>query len=516
MYYLIYIFFIIYKIERNHNVFHSFLLTLTIFPGIFYIVSIFGGKLIFSYKLDIIFLGILILFLVYLSFKNVKNLLYVWKQNFQTLTVEWIFFMMMPIASFFYFFYITKDSLILPVHDPITVPTLAKIIFNSGNIPQDLSPLSSQNFTYPPGFSIFISLFYSFGDPLFVLLIFKYLNIIVVSFTPAIWSVYLKKIYSLDFVNTSIIIICFYYGFFFFDRSLPFAFAFAGKNSSLYVFFLFPIVFYQFLKNNETVSKKTIIIVSVLGLTVIHYSFLFMFSILLFFHILFNFGLEKQNVPKYIFLFICSVILFLPFYLNIKNDHLALGMRNGSFHFALIYIKKLIFSFDTPIGNFFFWIFNGIGTKWTYKKIFILLFFLIPTTVFVVKLVLKKNLDKSEKKLFKVISIFFSCIIACLMIIFIFLIKPLASPESIRWFAFYYFAILASFFFVFLCYFLLKKNNIFRKSALFFLCCFITVFHVYGVKDFQLIASWVKSGNISSEKMRNLHNILIQLTHKNG
>ena len=163
-----------------------------------------------------------------------------------------------------------------------------------------------------------------------------------------------------------------------------------------------------------------------------------------------------------------------------------------------------------------FWIFDGIGVKWTYKKIFILAFFIIPVTVFLTKkLLLKQSLSDDERTILRVVSIFFLCIAGSLIVMCVLKVKPLANPEYIRWFAFYYFAILASLFLIFLANLLLKKQNGYAKVAFFLICFSLVLFNVKYVKDFHMIGQWVKYGSISFQEMQNLQTVLNKLTKKN-
>ena len=135
MIYFISLFFILYATERNRTVFHSLFITLSFFPGIFYLLSVMGGKVTYNPVLDILYIGTFIILLLYLGFTKVKNTLS--DTKISTVIVKLILLLMIPAASFCYFLFICKDSLILPVHDPITVPSLAKVIFHAGRLPHD-------------------------------------------------------------------------------------------------------------------------------------------------------------------------------------------------------------------------------------------------------------------------------------------------------------------------------------------------------------------------------------------
>jgi len=442
---------------RKLPVFHSLILALTIFPALYYIVSLTGIEIIYNKYLDLISISI---FLVFIFYRVI-----LWSRHNAKFEKDALISLIIIAFSFICFCFLYQKSFILPVHDPITVPSLAKIIYNAKCIPKTWEPLSSQALVYPPGYSIFLSIFYSFENSLLVLLIYKYINICIVSFTPAIWAFYFRKIYHIEFTKTYIILLSFYYGFFLIDRTLPIALAYSGKNAVLYSHMLFPAVFFMFVKKNKTFLDNIILILAILGTILTHYSFLFMFLLLLFSHIIIDFKNEKKDIFPYIILFTSAIILFIPYYLDIRNSaSILLNIPNGSINNALTILNLSLLSISLPNNNYFFWMFYSVGIPWHFKKIIILFFFMIPALHYLInRWLTKRSLPVSQARIIKSIFVFSLSIMGALIMLCALFIKPVFHYEYIKWFVYNFFAFLASAFLIYL--FDLMANQI-------AFCCF--------------------------------------------
>ena len=491
---------------RKLPVFHPLILALTIFPALYYIVSLTGIEVIFNKYLDLISISIFFAFIFYRAISWVR-----YNAKFEK---DSLISMIIIAFSFICFCFLYHKSFLLPVHDPITVPSLAKIIYNAKCFPMTWEPLSSQSLVYPPGYSIFLSFFYSFENSLLVLLIFKYINICVVSFTPAIWAFYFRKIYRIEFIKTYIILLSFYYGFFLIDRTLPIALAYSGKNAVLYSHMLFPAVFFMFVKKNKTLLDDIIIILAILGSILTHYSFLFMFLLLLFSHIIINFKNEKKGIPPYIILFTSAIILFMPYYLDIRNSaSILLNIPNGSINNALTVLNLSLLSISLPNNNYFFWMFYSVDIPWHYKKIMILFFFMIPAVHHLVnRWLMKRSLAVSQARIIKSIFVFSLSIMGALVMLCALFIKPVFHYEYIKWFVYNYFAVLASAFLIYLFDLTTKKNAEYGKKAILLIFIIIPIFHFYYANDFQHIYNKVDSQKISYDELQDVQKKLNSLS----
>jgi len=227
------------------------------------------------------------------------------------------------------FLVVCGKSYTLPAHDPILSVSHARIIFSSGNIPKTLAPFSDEAFTYPPGFGGFFSIFFSLFNPLTALGIYKYLNILIISLIPAAWAYYLRRLYNLHFLKGYLVLISFYYGYFLFDRSLTLTIAYAGKNAVIFAALLFPAVFYHFIKENRTVADFIIAVLSLVGMFLIHYSFIIMFCIFLFSHLLVHFIREKKEILKYLSLVAVAVLFLIPQIIFVQRNNVGVSSLHG-------------------------------------------------------------------------------------------------------------------------------------------------------------------------------------------
>ncbi len=506
MFYYVLIFFCLSFHMRKLPVFHSLILALAIFPALYYIVSLLGIEVIYNKYLDLISISI---FLAFIFYKVISWIRYNAKFEKDVFISPIILFL-----SFICFCFLYHKSFLLPVHDPITVPSLAKIIYNAKCFPKTWEPLSSQALVYPPGFSIFLSIFYSFENSLLVLLIFKYINICIVSFTPAIWAFYFRKTYRIDFIEPYVMLACFYYGFFLIDRTLPIALAFSGKNAVLYSHMLFPAVFFMFVKKNKTLLDNIIIILAILGTILTHYSFLFMFLLLLSSQIIIDFKNEKKNILSYIFLFTSATILFMPYYLEIRSSaSILLNMPNGSINNALTVLNLALLSINLPNNNYFFWMFYSVGIPWYCKKIVILFFFMMPALHYLInRWRTKRSLPVSQERIIKSIFVLTLSITGALIMLCALFIKPVFHYEYIKWFVYNYFAVLASAFLIYLFDRIVNREKKYGKPVVLLIFIIIPILHFCYAKDFQHIYRKVDSQKISYDELKNVQRKLNSLS----
>ena len=517
MFYFVSIFFLLIIHKRTLPLFHSLVLALAIFPALFYLCDLLGVKVSHSIYLDILSLVVLSVFLVY-------RFIIIFKRMFIS-EKDLVSDLVLPILFFGFFAFIFYNSFVLPAHDPVGVPSLAKLIFNAGGIPNTLSPLSEGPFFYPPGYSIFLSIFYNFDNPFVVLFVFKYLNIVVVSLTPALWAFYFRKVYNIDFLKGYYVVMSFYFGYFLFDRTLVLALPYAGKNAVLYCSFLLPAIFYTFLEEDKTLLGKVIVVLSLLGGILIHYSFLYLFFLLLISHILVNIKTLKSHIVKYFSLFSLSLLLFVPMFLSFKS---RISLRRSMYIAFLdwdITLPVDVYSLSnawtlfkgyllTTIENNYFFIFLLDGMKWNYKNIWILTFCLAPLLYFMAKkFLVKRNLSIEEESIHKAVLVLSLSILGGLILASGFIPKSGAKMEYVRWVAYNYNALVASVFFVFIWFLVLAtKNRLFVRT--FWVIYFIiipVVFLTFG-NDFRRAYKKVDSYKVSYTELKNLQTALSELS----
>lgn len=505
MVYLIVIFFFIIFYSKKIPVFHAILLSLAVFPAIFYIFDLSGIRIRYNIYLDIVSLVLFSIYLVKRISGSIKHKLKYEREYIINLFILFIFYGI--------FLYLYNNSFILPANDAINKPSFARLIFDKGGLPETLAPIAGDPFFYPPGYSILLSIFYSFNSSFFVLYIFKHLHIIVISFTPAVWAYYFMKIYKIDYLKSFLVLISFYYGYFLFDRTLVIGPAIAGKNTIIYCAFLFPAVFYIFLYKNKTIVDKIIVVLSLLGMILIHYSFLHMFSLLMFFHIIVNIKEQKKNIGKYLLLFSGAVAIFIPMYLDFKASNTAVGRVEIPLAEAWMKLKHCLLS----AGSAFFFILTNVKHNWKYKNVFILIFFLAPLIYSCLKTYRFRNnkaLPQMPDSLFKSISVIFLTITGSLIIAAGFIPFAGITMDYVNWFAYNYFALLASLFFVFICYIIIQTGNR-AVVKIFYTVCFIVIpclMLFYG-NDFRKIYWNVNAQKISYGELKETQTLLNNLSN---
>jgi hypothetical protein len=329
---------------------------------------------------------------------------------------------------------------------------------------------------------------------------------------------YFNRLYKFNGLNKLKfykILLCFYFGFFLFDRTLLLALAFAGKNTAQYGFFLFPVVFYSYFKENSTYADKAIVAFSIVGLILVHYSFLFMFTTLAFFHLLINYEMKSKEVFRSVTIFLCAIALFFPFYLHLKNaDFISIQMEGSSLSLAWNFFKQIFFTLNEPLSEYLFGM--SIGKNWNYKKILLLFIILILMGYFwIKKKKYKQGWTIEDAVLFRATLVYSLSIAASILLACFLLAKPIFHIEYVRWYIHIYFSLLASVFFIFNAILINKLQNNYLKKiiiVLFFIVCPIVV-SLY-LKDIRNIDFWVNLHKTPYSTMRNLKNTLDKLSAK--
>ncbi len=513
VYFFLTFFSVVVLYKKEHSISHYLLISIPVFSGIIYLISLLELKLPYNRYVD----GLsLLLFLVFFLYHNIKSL-----TDHDGPKKTFIINSLIVLSFLGIFIFACGKSYTLPVHDPVLSISHAKIIFGAGNIPETLAPFSEEPFTYPPGFGVFFSIFFSLFKPLTVLGIYKYLNIIILSLIPAAWAYYLRRIYSLHFLKGYLVLISFYYGYFLFDRSLTLTMAYAGKNAVVFTALLFPAVFYHFIRKNRTIADFIVIVLSLIGMFLIHYSFIIMFSIFLFSHLLAHFKMERKEILKYLSLFTVAVLFLIPQIIFMRNNNVVSEALHGEVGY--------VYSFGTACHNFInylftgnnllFWNFSSVGISWKYKKIFMLLFLLLPILYYLFIRFYRKTKDLiNDNSIMKLLAVsFFS--IACAVIISCGFI-PLTSQALatlIQWFSYNFCALLGAAFFIFICHVVIKTGKGAAKKLLLIVLFIIIPIAPLGFEnDFKKLYQNVNEQKISYNELKTLEDVLQNLSNTDG
>ncbi len=512
MFYFVLIFFLLLIQKKTQPLFYPLLLALAIFPALFYLTGLTGIKIYHSIYLDVAATIIFAAFIVYQCSKAVLRAISTDKDICLNIIVITFFLVL------FLWFY--SKSFVLPLHDPIFAPSFGKLIFQNGSIPKTLSPICDDIYIYPPGLCIIVSVFYNFGNPFLVLYLYKLLIITAMALTPAIWAYFFRRIYRFDFIKSFYILTAFYYGFFLFDRTIILAPAFAGKGAIIFAAAVFPAIMYGFLRDNDTIRDNIVVILSIVGIILLHYSSLYMLSIFIFFHILADYRLYQKKIKNFILILLSSGFLFFPFYYSIHKSPSVVSFQIDSLSRIPAKLINLLFFANETL----FWNFSGLGIKWPYKEILLLLFFLVLSIYYAtVKFKGRQNDYEKERSVFNAGLTAFLSIIGIIVLISCLggettltgAMETEVVTDTFRWFFYNFTALLGSVFFVFMCLVAVKTK---KSSALklFQIIYFIIIPTIYFCccNDFSLVHKTLnaKKNQISLHELKELQSVLNLLT----
>jgi len=513
VYFFLTFFSVVILYKKEHSISHYLLISIPVFSGITYLVSLLELNLPFNRYVDGLSLLLFVVFFLYGTIESITNHAGPKKTFIINLLIVLSFLGIFLLAC--------GKSYTLPVHDPVLSISHAKIIFGAGNIPKTLVPFSEEPFTYPPGFGVFISIFFSLFKPLTVLGIYKYLNIIAIALIPAAWAYYLRRIYNLHFLKGYLVLISFYYGYFLLDRSLTLTMAYAGKNAVVFTAFLFPAVFYHLIRINRTIADFILIVLSLMGMFLIHYSFIIMFGIFTFSHLLLHFKMEKNDILKYLSLVIVAVLLLIPQIVFIRSNNVVVEALHGEVGY--------VYSFGTACHNFIkylftdnnllFWNFSSVGIGWKYKKISMLFFLFLPILHYLYIRFYRKTEDlDNDNAIIKLLTVSFSSITCAVIMSCGFI--PLTSQALgtlIQWFSYNFFALLGATFFIFICHIVTKTGNgVAKKGLLIIIFIIIPIIPLGFENDFKKLYQNVNKHKISYDELKTLEAVLQNLSNTDG
>lgn len=258
-----------------------------------------------------------------------------------------------------------KDNALLPSHDSLAIPAYAHLFTIAGGVPENLVPLSTEEFYYPPGFVVIFSIVSILFGNYFTLALFKYSCIFSVAIAPFVWGSFLKKQFKGQFQSISNLAFygLIYVAFFYMERTQLFALSCAGKNAQLMVTALLPVVLLIIF--NEVSSIKSAFTTSFIlaGVYLCHYSFVYMLFGSSVAYLCVNFTSHKSNLKYIIASLFMSVLLFIPWVLRLSFGGLGDGNYAGVLATLNTFAHYFIDSNSSYLTIFNFFKFESYANK---------------------------------------------------------------------------------------------------------------------------------------------------------
>ena len=256
---------LVFYANGKRDLLHALLTAPLLFVSLFYLLSLLRIPFLYSLPLDVLSMlavGVALLVLVRRPLRTVRV---------SPVDAAFLGFLALVVVVVVKAYW---NTFLLPAIDPVTVPTCAKLVFDAHTIPSTLRPVAENRFVYPPGAPVLLSTLGTVGGPLTVLAVYKYANLLVVACTPFVWALYLDRIFGLrDTTSRLFASALFVAGFFLFDGTLTLALPVAGKNAQLLSALTLPVVLHSLLNATDSLPQKVVATLSILGATLIHYSF---------------------------------------------------------------------------------------------------------------------------------------------------------------------------------------------------------------------------------------------------
>ncbi|MBM1173048.1 hypothetical protein [Microvirga arabica] len=185
------------------------------------------------------------------------------------------------VVSFFIAFiaFVYRSGYVLPAHDPIAVPLLAKIV-TFGKLSLDEFVRGSSAYSYPPGYPILFSPVMAFVPAVDAYFVFKVLNIATVALIPVTWAWMQKRLFPVPIQSWQTLLAT-YLVFFGIERTIGFALPFAGKNAVLLAILFAPLVIVMAVDGSRSNVGTMLAATATFGLILIHYTMLHMLAALL-------------------------------------------------------------------------------------------------------------------------------------------------------------------------------------------------------------------------------------------
>lgn len=245
------------------------------------------------------------------------------------------------------------SSYILPAHDPIAVPLLAKTILG-GTLPLDAFPAGSSAHSYPPGYPMLFAPMLAVLPAADSLLLFKILNITTIAMIPASWAWMQQRIFPIAIPRWQVLGAS-YLAFFGIERTLGFALPFAGKNAVLLGVLLAPIVVVSMIRLAKARVRWALVAAPFFGLVLIHYTMLHMMAALIGSYIAIGLSIKHVTWREALRLALVGT-LTLGLLLSFLHEALT-DPRTGGFAFAPL--EGIQHVFRTLVAKYSFMVIYG-------------------------------------------------------------------------------------------------------------------------------------------------------------
>jgi hypothetical protein len=353
---------LVFIVIGKRDLLHALLTAPLLFVSVFYLLSLLHVPFYYSLPLDITAGLVASAAVVLLA-----------RPAWRSLHASGLDAALLGLAAFAVVFFIRSywNTFLLPAVDPVIVPACAKLIFDARTIPATLSPLGQVAFVYPPGFPALISTLGVLGRPLTTLEVYKHVNILVVACTPFVWALYLDRIYDLRERPSRLFTgALFVAGFFLFDGTLTLALPVAGKNAQLLSGLTLPVVLHSLLNVSDTWPRKIVAALSVLGATLVHYSFPYALAVFVIGYVLLVSRTSRSHLARLTLVPAAALLPLAPYLLSLKASHFALPPTSCSPGGPLSCIWREL----TSSRPRFFFIYHDIDTRtvWPFKGLAVL------------------------------------------------------------------------------------------------------------------------------------------------
>lgn len=429
-----------YKKCTAHVVFHCLIRTILLIPALLYLFSLLNSPL----SSALFILNVLLLFLFIYRAVRFRNEEYSMAINGPQVIQTGVILTVLFLGIEFLF----REHFLLPGHDPVLLPTFARLLYDNDRIVWTMEPLTSLVYLYPPGGSLLLMLLHYNFHPLHLLFFWKHVNLLIIILCPFIWTYYGLQIFGIRTKQMWQYCLLSMFAFFVFDRTLTFTPLLAGKNAMLLASFLFPAVFYDVVKPHRIVgrsffSRSSFSVLLCLGLLLCHYAtvYMLMLSVIAYFMARPDEFFSRKSLHA--MLPICfAVVLLLPFAWKIRDASFQASSGSHADLMAIKYLLNVIvFKFDSP----FFFIFSEMGIHWSGKNIIVISCFILTLMAIIAGGFSQRfSLFPAKHRLALLFSMY--CIFFC-----IFLAAKLSPFQSInldyvRWFSFNFVALFMFFF----------------------------------------------------------------------
>ena len=353
---------LVFLVNGKRDFLHALLTAPLLFVSVFYLLSLLHIPFYYSLPLDItagLVSGAAVLLLA--------------RQMWRSIRVSVLDAAFLGLVAFVVAFFVRSywNTFLLPAIDPVIVPTCAKLIFDARAIPATFSPLGQAALVYPPGFPALISTLGVLGRPLTTLEVYKHVNILVVACTPFVWGLYLDRIYGLrEGASRLFTGALFVAGFFLFDGTLTLASPVAGKNAQLLSALALPIVLHGLLNLSDTWPRRIVAALSVLGATIVHYSFPYALAVFVIGYVLLVSRTSRSHLARLTLIPAVALLPLAPYFLSLKAGSFALPPTSCTPGGPL----SCIWHEWTSSRPRFFFVFHDLGSRilWPFKGLALL------------------------------------------------------------------------------------------------------------------------------------------------